>query len=123
MKTTSLSAFVAAGFALGLGFLAFADKRSEAGAANAKKNPVEIGLVQWERDFEAAKKTAADTGKPLFVLFQEVPGCAGCRKFGQEVLSDKRMVAAIEEGFVPMVVYNNQPGKDKELLKVYKEPA
>ena len=36
--------------------------------------PVELGAVQWERDLEAAKQISADSGKPVLVLFQEVPG-------------------------------------------------
>jgi hypothetical protein len=37
-------------------------------------NPVEIGNVQWGRDFDAALKMSAESGKPVLVLFQEVPG-------------------------------------------------
>ena len=36
--------------------------------------PVELGAVKWGRDVELAKKTSARTGKPIMVLFQEVPG-------------------------------------------------
>lgn len=35
---------------------------------------VELGAVEWNRDLDAAKKQSAETGKPIFVLFQEVPG-------------------------------------------------
>ncbi len=37
-------------------------------------NPVEIGNVQWGRNFDAALKMSASSGKPVLVLFQEVPG-------------------------------------------------
>lgn len=33
------------------------------------------------------------------------------------------MVQAIEELFVPVVVYNNHPGEDARLLQRFKEPA
>jgi hypothetical protein len=36
--------------------------------------PCEYGLVAWERDFAAAQARAKETGQPLLVLFQEVPG-------------------------------------------------
>ncbi len=39
-----------------------------------KKEPVELGAVRWQRDFDAALAKSAETGKPLFVQFQEVPG-------------------------------------------------
>ncbi len=38
------------------------------------QSPVELGQVNWGRDLEAAKKLSTQTGKPLFVQFQEVPG-------------------------------------------------
>ena len=36
--------------------------------------PVELGKVHWIRDLELAQKLATESGKPLFVQFQEVPG-------------------------------------------------
>ena len=41
---------------------------------NGDNTRVELGAVEWNRDLEAAKRQSADTGKPIFVLFQEVPG-------------------------------------------------
>jgi len=38
------------------------------------RNPVEVGHVNWGRDFDAALKMSAESGKPVLVLFQEVPG-------------------------------------------------
>ena len=38
------------------------------------QNPVEVGNVHWGRDFDAALKMSAASGKPVLVLFQEVPG-------------------------------------------------
>lgn len=37
-------------------------------------DPVELGNVQWLRDLDKAKKLSGESGKPLFVQFQEVPG-------------------------------------------------
>ena len=37
-------------------------------------NPVEVGNVHWGRDFDAALKMSAESGKPVLILFQEVPG-------------------------------------------------
>ena len=83
----------------------------------------EIGKVSWKRDFDGALAASAKSGKPLFVLFQEVPGCEGCRNFGTTVLSEPLMIEAIESLFEPVLVYNNQGGRDAELLKRFKEPA
>lgn len=35
---------------------------------------VEKGKVNWSRDVDAAQKASAANGKPLLVLFQEIPG-------------------------------------------------
>lgn len=51
-------------------------------------NPVEVGDVRWGRDFDAALKESATEGKPVLVLFQEIPGCSGVRQFGREVLTN-----------------------------------
>jgi len=40
----------------------------------AKEQPKELGLVKFGRDFDAAVATAKKEKKPLFVLFDEVPG-------------------------------------------------
>lgn len=36
--------------------------------------PVELGRVPWERDYDSAAGKAKTSGKPLLVLFQEIPG-------------------------------------------------
>lgn len=87
------------------------------------ENPEEVGKVTWGRDYEAALKTAKSTGKPIFLLFQEVPGCAGCKQFGRDVLSNAEVVKTIQEDFVPLLIHNNKPGKDAEVLAKFKEPA
>jgi len=88
----------------------------------ARDNPVEIGLVDWNRDLDAALDQSKKNGKPVLVLFQEVPGCAGCQKFGREVLSQPLIVEAIEDEFIPVVVFNNRSsGQDKVLLERFGE--
>ena len=34
----------------------------------------EIGEVRWSSDLEAAKQKSEKTGRPVFLLFQEIPG-------------------------------------------------
>ncbi|MEO1617212.1 MAG: VPGUxxT family thioredoxin-like (seleno)protein, type 2 [Planctomycetota bacterium] len=89
-----------------------------------QKNPVEIGTVRWSRDLDASLAASRASGKPVFLLFQEVPGCAGCQKFGREVLSHPLIVEAIEDEFHPVVVFNNRSsGPDKKLLEQFGERA
>lgn len=87
-------------------------------------NPVEVGDVRWGRDFDAALKESATEGKPVLVLFQEIPGCSGVRQFGREVLTNPLLVQAIEEEFIPMLVHNNRSsGMDRDLMERYQEPS
>ena len=85
--------------------------------------PIEIGTVRWNRDFDETLKRSAEEDKPVFVLFQEVPGCEVCQIFGRDVLSNRLLVEAIETEFLPLLVYNNRQGEDAEILKKYQEPA
>lgn len=85
--------------------------------------PVETGTVRWLRELDDALAESVESGRPVFLLFQEVPGCAGCKQFGADVLSDPFVVEAIEQEFVPLLIHNNSPGRDAEVLNAYGEPA
>jgi hypothetical protein len=86
-------------------------------------NPVELGKVNWLRDLDAGTAEAEKTGKPLLILFQEVPGCSNCTRYGSVTLSHPLLVEAIETYFVPVCIYNNKGGKDAEALQKFQEPA
>ncbi len=94
-----------------------------ASSVEANENPIEIGSVNWGRDLDKALKISKETGRPVFVLFQEVPGCRGCQDFGRTVLSHPRIVEAIEGEFLPVLVFNNRGGEDRKLLDRFGEPA
>lgn len=83
----------------------------------------ELGQVDWLRNYQQAQEMARNSGKPMLVLFQEVPGCEGCVNFGQEVLTEPLIVDAIENEFIPLAIFNNQGGHDREILEHFKEPA
>ena len=92
-------------------------------APSAPENPEELGKVKWLRDLDAGRAEAEKSGKPLLILFQEVPGCSNCTRFGNSTLSHPLIVEAIETYFVPVCIYNNKVGKDGEALKKFGEPA
>ncbi len=83
----------------------------------------ELGTVTWQRDLPAAFAQAQKGGKPVFLLFQEIPGCDTCTGFGKDVLSHALLAAAIEQCFVPVVARNNVEGAEKDILQRYQEPA
>ena len=91
--------------------------------AQNKTQPKELGSVKWIRDFDEGLKKSEQMNKPVFLLFQEVPGCATCRNYGKNVLSHPLIAEAIETLFVPVAIFNNKGGADAEVLKFYDEPS
>jgi hypothetical protein len=89
----------------------------------ATGNPVELGDVRWIRHLDSATQVAKATGKPILILFQEVPGCSNCTRYGSVVLRHPLLVEAIETYFVPLCIYNNNKGADAEALQRFGEPA
>lgn len=90
---------------------------------NALDQDVELGKVSWYRDYDVATSLAKKENKPVLILFQEVPGCATCRNYGNKVLSNPLLVEAIEDLFIPLVIHNNKGGKDRQILKQFNEPS
>ncbi len=84
--------------------------------------PEELGEIEWGRDYAAAVKASRKSGKPLLVLFDEVPGCMTCKRFGRGPLSHPLIVAAARE-FEAVAVYNNVGGMDRQILKRFREPS
>lgn len=95
-----------------------------AGSAVAAQDsiPIELGNVPWLRNYDEALALARKTKKPLLVLFQEVPGCQTCRDFGCGPLRHPLIINVARE-FVPVAVFNNIKGKDRDVLRRFTEPA
>lgn len=89
----------------------------------AHDNPLELGKVNWIRNYDEALKKAEIDNKPVFILFQEVPGCGNCTKYGKDILSHPLIVEAIEDEFIPLAIYNNKKGHDREVLNHFGEPT
>ena len=83
----------------------------------------ELGDIHWYRDYDYALAKANEEDKPVLILFQEVPGCSTCRNYGKDVLTHPHIVEAIETYFVPLCVFNNKGGRDKDVLNLYNEPT
>lgn len=90
---------------------------------NALDQDEELGQVSWYRNYDLALKISEAQNKPLLILFQEVPGCATCRNYGHNVLSNPLMTEVIENEFVPLAIFNNKGGADAKILKKYNEPS
>ncbi len=85
--------------------------------------PEELGDVQWLRSYKKALQVSKKSQKPVLILFQEVPGCATCRNYGNNILSNPILVDIIQNEFVPLAIYNNLGGDDKRILDKYDEPT
>lgn len=83
----------------------------------------ELGDVAWLRNYDQARAEAARQDKPILLLFQEVPGCRTCVQYGSDVLSHPLMVDMIESYFLPLAIFNNHPGADAGVLRVFGEAA
>jgi len=90
---------------------------------NINDQPEELGMVSWYRNYNEAKEQSEKLGKPIFILFQEVPGCSTCRNYGNNVLSHPLIVDAIENEFIPLAIFNNVKGHDREILNHFGEPT
>ncbi len=97
------------------------------GLSSPTKGHPELGLVRWRRGYDAARAEAKATGKPLLVLFDEVPGCSTVRAFADAVLADDVVADAIDAEFVAVFVSNNDSvsdgGADRRVLERFAEPA
>lgn len=89
----------------------------------AKATDIELGKVNWLRNVKEAQKLAKNNDKPILILFQEVPGCSTCKNYGSNVLSHPLIVEAIESYFIPLCIYNNKGGDDREVLNYFGEPS
>ena len=81
----------------------------------------ELGEVAWLRHHDRGVALAAEQGKPVLLLFQEIPGCSTCVRFGEDVLTHPLMVELIADRFVPVAIFNNRPGRDADILRRYGE--
>ena len=88
-----------------------------------KNQPIELGKVNWLRDYDLALEKSDNTDLPILILFQEVPGCSTCQNYGQNVLSHPLVVDLIHSHFIPLAIYNNKGGRDAAILKKYNEPS
>ena len=119
IRSTSLWAYLLLATLLLIATQVDAGSTSEAGASQ----PKELGQIEWLRDFSSAEDQGRTEGKPLFLLFQEVPGCQTCVDFGEQVLSHPLLIEAIEDEFIPVAIHNNKPGADRRVLERFREPA
>ncbi|MEZ5980247.1 MAG: VPGUxxT family thioredoxin-like (seleno)protein, type 2 [Planctomycetota bacterium] len=101
--------------------LAVAPTPDQEGASTGEPVPVELGRVDWVRDLDRGIERSRETGKPILLMFQEVPGCEACVHFGETALSHPLLVDTIEAEYVPVCILNSVEGADREVLDSFGE--
>ena len=92
----------------------------------AINQPQELGnLINWyfAKDIDQVIQKSKTNKKPILILFQEIPGCQGCKDYGDKVLSSNIICQFIADHFIPIAIYNNRAGQDAEILKKFNEPS
>lgn len=86
-------------------------------------NPVELGHVHFLRNLDDAYALARETQRPIFLLFQEIPGCRTCTNFGRNVLQNEEITQAVRRAFVPVAINNRcLIETDAHVCSKFKEP-
>ena len=57
--------------------------------------------VKWRTDFAAARKEAAETGKPMLLDFG-TEWCGPCKKLDATTFRDPKIVSALNDRFIPV---------------------
>lgn len=73
--------------------------------------------IVWETSSEAAFKRAADEDRDVFVLITAPDWCVWCVRFEENVLVREEVKDAINDGFIPLRIYDKVNGeRNPELL-------
>jgi len=102
---------------LGVGVGYFVLNHTSAPEVNANLSPaqldeamvVSMGSLLWETDPDAAYTRAAQTGKPVLMLFT-AEWCGPCRTLHAGPLDNSEVQQAISDHFVPLYMDVTEPG-------------
>lgn len=96
------------------GFGGFALRSAEALPTSPK--------IKWHNDLKTAYRVARSQDKPLLILFS-ASWCTYCHKLIRESLGDKKMVAFVEEQFIPVLLDFDKDNKIAKVLEVESLPC
>ena len=68
--------------------------------------------ISWYRSFDAAKKVAKQTGKPIFIDFY-ASWCANCTEFKKESASNDQLNQALREKAITVKLIDKEPEFEK----------
>ena len=73
--------------------------------------------IKWRRDYSAARKEAAETGRPLLLDFG-TEACFWCRKLDATTFRDPKVVKLVNEQFVPVKLDGNREQRLTAALQI-----
>jgi thioredoxin-related protein len=73
--------------------------------------------VRWRADYAAARKEAAETGRPLLLDFG-TEACVWCRKLDATTFRDPKIVTLLNERFIPVRIDGRQEARLTAALNV-----
>jgi thioredoxin:protein disulfide reductase len=79
---------------------------------SATKSVQKEAGISWYRSFEAAKKVAQKTGKPIFIDFY-ASWCSNCTEFKKEASSNDRLNQALREKAIAVKLVDKEPEFEK----------
>jgi thioredoxin:protein disulfide reductase len=98
---------------------AHAESFAQNGSAQGAASNVPVAMpvqkeagISWYRSFEAAKKVAQQTGKPIFIDFY-ASWCANCTEFKKESASNEQLNQALREKAIAVKLVDKEPEFEK----------
>ena len=79
-------------------------------------------VVRWETDYNTARQKAAEKGLPLFVVIG-TDQCFYCRKLEQGPLREARIVAHLQQDFIPLKIHAPREVELTHALRVQVYPT
>ncbi|WP_439622040.1 thioredoxin family protein [Gemmata sp.] len=83
----------------------------------AAQAPASAQDVKWRHDYAAARREAAETGKPLLLDFG-TEACVWCRKLDGTTFRDPKVVRVLNDRFVPVKIDANKYEKLTSMLGI-----
>ena len=78
--------------------------------------------VEWRKDYDSARKEAAEKGRPLFLDFG-TEECVHCRRLDVSTFRDASVVKLLNERFIPLKVDANREPHLTQALRIQLYPT
>ncbi len=86
------------------------------------QEPAKATEVKWRTDYTTARKEAHDKGLPLVIDFGTT-NCFWCKKLDESTFRDPRVIAAMNDKFIPLKIDAERDVQLREMLRVNVYPT